>query len=127
MPLIPAWALQLATGNIGVPGGSSGGLFWGKIQGPRCGAFPVPPHSDPSIPVYEWPDTILSGNSRGRSLKGAYITGSNLLAQGSDIQKNIRAFQRLDLIIGHDLFLTPTMALCDIVFRWLLFWKERIL
>ncbi|MDA3958666.1 molybdopterin-dependent oxidoreductase, partial [Oceanispirochaeta sp.] len=109
-------ALQLATGNIGVPGGSSGGLFWGKIQGPRCGAFPVPPHSDPSIPVYEWPDTILSGNSRGRSLKGAYITGSNLLAQGSDIQKNIRAFQRLDLIIGHDLFLTPTMALCDIVF-----------
>ena len=36
--------------------------------------------------------------------------------QGSDIQKNIRALQKLDLLIGHDFFLTPTMALCDIVF-----------
>ena len=113
-------ALQLATGNIGVAGGSSGGLFWGKIQGPRCGSLPVPPHDDPSIPVYEWPDYILREQEQyqkeGRTLKGAYITGSNLLAQGSDLQKNIRAFQKLELAIGHDFFLTPSMALCDIVF-----------
>ncbi|MDC7236068.1 MAG: molybdopterin-dependent oxidoreductase [Spirochaetales bacterium] len=104
-------ALQLATGNIGIPGGSSGGAFWGKSPGIPCPSFPVPPHDDPTIPVYEWPDQILEKN-----IRGAYITGGNLVAQGSDIRKNIRAFQNLDLAIGHDFFLTPTMALCDIVF-----------
>ncbi len=104
-------ALQLATGNIGIPGGSSGGMIWGKVPGPACPSLTVPPHDDPSVPVYEWPDEILKGG-----IKGAYITGSNLLAQGSDLKKNIRAFGMLDLIIGHDFFLTPTMALCDIVF-----------
>jgi anaerobic dimethyl sulfoxide reductase subunit A len=113
-------ALQLATGNIGKSGGSSGGMFWGKMQGPRCGKFPVPSQNDPTIPVYEWPDYILQEEEpyreTGLDLKGAYITGSNLLAQGSDIQKNIRAFQKLELIIGHDFFMTPTMALCDVIF-----------
>lgn len=104
-------ALQLATGNIGVPGGSSGGIFWGAMPGPRCPSLPLVPHGDPSIPVYEWPDHILKGD-----VKGAYITGSNLLVQGSDIQKNIRAFHKLDLVIGHDFFMTATMALCDIIF-----------
>lgn len=104
-------ALQLATGNIGIPGGGSGGMFWGKIPGPRCASFPVPSHNNISIPVYEWPDHILK-----RDIKAAYITGGNLLSQGSDIRKNLRAFQNLDLVIGHDFFLTPTMALSDIVF-----------
>jgi anaerobic selenocysteine-containing dehydrogenase len=104
-------ALQLATGNIGVPGGSSGGMFWGKMPGPRCASFPLPSHNNLSIPVYEWPDHILKAD-----IKAAYITGGNLLSQGSDISKNIKAFQNLELIIGHDFFLTPTMALCDIVF-----------
>ena len=109
-------ALQLATGNIGIKGGSSGGMFWGKMPQPFCPSLPVPAHSDPGVPVYEWPDVILSGQKGIPPIRGAYITGSNFLVQGSDIQKNIRAFQELELIIGHDFFLTPTMALCDIVF-----------
>ncbi|MDC7239250.1 MAG: molybdopterin-dependent oxidoreductase [Spirochaetales bacterium] len=104
-------ALQVATGNVGVSGGSSGGFFWGRMPGPRCSFLPVPHNSDPVIPVYEWPDHMLEGK-----FKGAYLTGSNLAAQGSDITKNIRAFQNLELVIGHDFFMTPTMALCDIVF-----------
>ncbi len=111
-------ALQLATGNTGIPGGSSGGMFWGRMPRPYCPSVPVPPNSDPSFPVYIWPDVILEGKFRERDyrIKGAYITGSNLLAQGSDIPKNIRALSSLELIIGHDFFLTPTMAMCDIIF-----------
>ena len=111
-------ALQLATGNIGKPGGSSGGMFWGKMPSPYCPALPVIPHADPSFPVYVWPDVILNQQFQGRSfpLHGAYITSSNLMSQGSDIHKNIRALQKLELIIGHDFFLTPTMAMCDIIF-----------
>lgn len=111
-------ALQLATGNIGVPGGSSGGMIWGRMPRPGCRSFPVPSHKDPSFPIYLWPDVILNRQYEGKKfkIKAAYITGGNLLAQGSDLQKNIRAFGELELIIGHDFFLTPTMALCDIVF-----------
>ncbi len=111
-------ALQLATGNTGRPGGSSGGMFWGRMSRPYCPTVPAVPHSDPSFPVYAWPDVILNQQFQGRPyhLKGAYITSSNLMSQGSDILKNIQALQKLDLIIGHDFFLTPTMAMCDIVF-----------
>jgi anaerobic dimethyl sulfoxide reductase subunit A len=111
-------ALQLATGNTGIPGGSSGGMVWGKMPGPYCPSIPVPPQNDPAFPVYQWADVILKGELEGKKypIKGVYFTGSNFLAQGSDIKKNIRALQKLELIIGHDFFLTPTMALCDIVF-----------
>jgi len=106
-------ALQAATGNTGIPGGSSGGMFWGKLPEPYCPSIQAPKiQTNPSFPVYEWPDRILND----KKIKAVYITGGNLLAQGSDIQKNIHAFQKLDLAIGHDLFLTPTMAMCDIVF-----------
>lgn len=110
--------LQAVTGNVGVPGGSSGGAFWGKLARPGCASLPVPPNTDPGLPVYQWPDAILEGKQGGwpSDIRGVYATGSNLVTQGSDIRKNIRAFQRLDLAIGHDQFLTPTMALCDIIF-----------
>lgn len=113
-----AMVMQTCTGNVGIKGGSSGGAFWGRIGQPFCPSIPVPPHSDPSFPAYHWPDAVLEGQKKGwpSDIKGAYITGSNLFSQGSDINKNIKAFNQLELVIGHDFFLTPTMAMCDIVF-----------
>ena len=53
---------RLATGNVGVPGGSSGGRVWGGLPLPRCGYLPVPTvPSGPSVPVYQWPDAVLDG------------------------------------------------------------------
>ncbi len=44
-----------------------------------------------------------------------YNVGSNLLSQGSDISKNIRAFEKAEFSVCHDYFLTPTASYCDIV------------
>ena len=55
-----AVALQAATGNFGKLGGSSGGLAWGRLPGPKCGALIAPvKKKHPTIPVYRWPDAVL--------------------------------------------------------------------
>jgi len=111
-------ALQAATGNIGKAGGSSGGEIWGKLPGIPFPSLPVPDISMlPNIPVYSWADAVLEGGSGGypSDIHAIYSIGGNYLNQGSDIKKNIRAFKRVDLVVTHDLFLTPTAQFSDIV------------
>jgi len=113
-----AVALQSATGNIGVPGGSSGTSIWNRLPVPRCGELPVPEvPGAPSVPVYRWSDAVLQGRGAEFStdIRAIYNVGSNYLAMGSDIYKNIRAFERVDFSVCHDYFLTPTARYCDVV------------
>jgi anaerobic selenocysteine-containing dehydrogenase len=42
--------------------------------------------------------------------------GGNFVNQGSDVQKNIAAFEKVAFSVSHDLFLTPTARYCDIIF-----------
>jgi len=110
-------ALQVATGNLGRLGGSSGGpTQW--LPAPRVGSLPIPPHpAQPSLPILHWPDAVLEGPAGGypSEIKAIYNTGSNYLAQGSDVNKNIRAFQKVEYSVCHDYFLTPTARQCDVV------------
>ena len=111
-------ALQVATGNVGVPGGSSGGNAWGGLPLPRCGRLPVPSApSCPSVPVYQWPDAVLDGRNSGfpNDIRAIYNTGGNYLSQGSDIHKNMKAFRKVEFAVCQDLFLTPTARFCDVV------------
>jgi anaerobic dimethyl sulfoxide reductase subunit A len=111
-------ALQAATGNIGVAGGSSGGEFWGRMPRVAFPSLPVPDNSSlPTIPVYRWPDAVLGGRAGGfpTDIRAIYSIGANYLNQGSDIKKNIRAFQKVDLVVTHELFMTPTAQFSDIV------------
>jgi anaerobic dimethyl sulfoxide reductase subunit A len=114
-------ALQTATGNIGIPGGSSGTNMWGRMGKPR---FPTPgrvPGWDTSeikyVPVYRWPDAVLEGEAGGypSNIKCLYVVGGNYLCTGSDVHKNIRAFDAADFSICQDLFMTPTARHCDVV------------
>jgi anaerobic dimethyl sulfoxide reductase subunit A len=110
-------ALQLATGNFGRRGGSTGSLN-NRLPTPRVGTLPVPAlHGQPKVPEVRWPDAILEGRSGGYAsdLHAAYSLGGNYLNQGSDIAKNIAAFQKLDFALCHELFLTPTARHCDVV------------
>ncbi len=114
-----AVVLQAATGNIGIPGGASGGNIWGRLPNPRCGSIdPLSQKHNPSIPVYQWPDTVLEGKAEGFSTDIRMIcsVGGNYLSQGSDIAKNIRAFSQVDFVLSHDVFLTPTCRWSDVVF-----------
>ena len=112
-----AIALQVATGNLGRLGGSSGDSN-NRLSAPRAGSLPVP-HIDtqPGVPILRWPDAVLEGRAGGypADIRAIYNTGSNYLNQGSDVRKNMRAFQAVEFSVCHDYFLTPTARFCDVV------------
>lgn len=111
-------ALQLATGNTGIPGGTTGGKFLSGLRRPRVGRMPVPDVSGlPGVPVLEWPDAILGGRAAGypTDIKAIYNVGGNYLNQGSDVRKSIRAFEAVEFSVCHDYFMTPTAQYCDVV------------
>ncbi len=113
-----AIALQVATGNLGIPGGSSGSPLWNKLPYPRMGEIGVPSNSvQSSVPEYRWPDAILEGKRGGypSDIKAIYNVGGNYLVQGSDIHKNTRAFGQVEFAVCHDYVLTPTAQYCDVV------------
>jgi anaerobic dimethyl sulfoxide reductase subunit A len=113
-----AVSLQVATGNIGVRGGSSGANILNKLPHPPCGTIALQrSHAGPSAPVYQWPDMVLEGRRGGypADIHFLYVVGCNYLSQGSDIFKNIRAFETVDFSVCHDYFLTPTARYCDVV------------
>jgi len=111
-------ALQIATGNFGVRGGSTGSIN-ALLPAPRVALLPAPA-SEPglSVPVVRWPDSILEGRAGGypSDIHAVYNLGSNFLNQGSDIRKNMAAFEKLDFAVTHEVFLTPTARHCDVIF-----------
>jgi anaerobic dimethyl sulfoxide reductase subunit A len=113
-----AIALQVATGNLGVLGGSTGGLTWGRLPAPKIQGLGIPPNPvEASLPVYRWPDAVLEGKGGGypSDVKAIYNVGGNLLIQGSDIHKNIEAFEGVEFSVCHERFMTPTARHCDVV------------
>jgi anaerobic dimethyl sulfoxide reductase subunit A len=112
-----AVALQIATGNFGRRGGSTGSIN-NRLPTPQVGTLPVPAlPNQPKVPVVRWPDAILEGRSGGYAsdIHALYSIGGNYLNQGSDIPKNIAAFQKVEFAICHELFITPTARYCDLV------------
>ena len=112
-----AIALQVASGNLGTPGGSSGAQFWNRLPAPRMPAIDAPAAPGACVPVYRWPDAILEGMVGGypSDVRAVYNVGGNYLVQGSDVRKGMRAFERLEFAVCHDYFLTPTARHCDVV------------
>jgi anaerobic dimethyl sulfoxide reductase subunit A len=111
-------ALQLATGNFGIPGGSTGSLN-NRLPTPRVGSIGEGEgdgNRNAHVPIVRWADAILEGPPAYPSrIHAIYSAGGNLLNQGADIAKNRRAFEALDFAVCHELFMTPTARWCDIV------------
>jgi len=113
-------ALQVATGNFGVPGGSTGSLN-NRLPSPAIGQMSdLAENLDarpPTVPVLRWPDAILEGRAGGYpgDIAAAYIAGFNAVNQGADSLKSMRALQSLEFSVCHDMFMTPTARLCDVV------------
>jgi anaerobic dimethyl sulfoxide reductase subunit A len=82
------------------------------------GRIAVPSNPSPaSVPVCRWPDAVLEGRQGGypSDIKAIYNVGGNFLVQGSDVHKNIRAFDAAEFAACHDYVLTPTARYCDVV------------
>ncbi|HIH89533.1 TPA: molybdopterin-dependent oxidoreductase, partial [Candidatus Bathyarchaeota archaeon] len=113
-----AITLQTATGNLGVPGGSSGALAFGTLPFPKMPQIGIPPNpAKASIPVYLWADVVLEGRRGGfpTDIKAIYNVGGNYLSTAADTHKVIRAFEAVEFSVCHDFFLTPTARYCDVV------------
>jgi anaerobic dimethyl sulfoxide reductase subunit A len=113
-----AVCLQVATENVGIRGGSTGGNVLNKLPHPRCGTIEWNGNETGlAIPVYRWPDAALEGKKGGypSDVHFIYTIGCNYLAQGSDVRKNIKAFEKVDFSVCHDYFLTSTARYSDVV------------
>jgi anaerobic dimethyl sulfoxide reductase subunit A len=113
-----AMVLQAATGNTGKMGGASGGCIWEGLPVPECGGMDTADRPEnPLIPEYCWPDAILEGKNGGFpvDIKAIYNVGGNYLSQGSDIKKNMHAFNQVEFSVCHEQFMTPTAAYCDVI------------
>jgi anaerobic dimethyl sulfoxide reductase subunit A len=110
-------ALQVATGNFGQRGGSTGSMN-NFLPRPRVGKIDVLPGPELAhVPTLRWPDVILEGRAGGypSDIHAIYNCGGNLLNQGSDIRKNMNAFEKVDFSVSQEMFLTPTARWCDVV------------
>ncbi|GAB1432188.1 molybdopterin-dependent oxidoreductase [Spirochaetota bacterium] len=116
-------ALQIASGNFGLMGGSSGSIN-SRLPGPKISRLPAWTVKGQAIsyPILRWPDAILAGTEESYyketpsvPIKAAYIAGFNALGQGADINKSYKALKTLEFSVCHDLFLTPTAKMCDVV------------
>ena len=109
-------ALQLATKNFGLSGGSTGSLN-NRLPGCRIASIGEGDGSgNRHFPVLRWADAVLqTGQGDSAPIRAVYSAGGNFLNQGADIAKNVRAFESLDFAICHELFMTPTARYCDLI------------
>ena len=112
-----ASTLAAITGNIGVKGGHSAG-------GPE---YVDMGFIDESLSVHETLhhevhftglyDALLNPKpeSKRPECKLLYIVGCNLLNQNLNLNKGKQALMKMDFVVTHELFLTPTARFADIV------------
>jgi anaerobic dimethyl sulfoxide reductase subunit A len=110
-------ALQLASGNFGLEGGSTGSLN-NRLSKPMVGRIPLGEEKKRTarFPILRWPDRILDCQDSDTSrIQAIYSAGGNYLNQGADIRKSEKALSSLEFMVCHDLFLTPTARWADVV------------
>lgn len=110
-------ALQLATGNFGLAGGSTGSLN-NRLPAPRMARIgDLAPEGGAAVPTLRWPEAVLGGVDAGfpSDIRGVYVAGSNLLNQGGDLGASVRAMESVEFSVCHEMFLTPTARWCDLI------------
>ncbi len=117
-----AVAIQLVTQNSGMRGASSGSIN-NRLPGVRVGKLSeIPRDTDVSklctktVPILRWADAILNPQRYGlRKIRALYSAGGNFFNQGANVLKNRAAFDSVEFIVSHELFMTPTAVHSDVV------------
>ncbi|MEE8399560.1 MAG: molybdopterin-dependent oxidoreductase [Desulfobacterales bacterium] len=131
-----AITLAAMTGNIGISGGNAPGSLSAAAMTFRVpypissgGGNPIERGSSPRkyalppgapgtrIHNSDIADAILKGKSGGfpEDYKFLYLNSNNFLNQFPNTNKAMEAFRKLDFIVAHEQFMTPTAKFADIL------------
>ena len=83
----------------------------------ECAIKGINPHTADKINTTKMWDAILMGKAGGyfSDVKMAYIIGGNGLNQLCDTNRAVQAIKKLDFMVVHDQFITPTARFADIL------------
>jgi anaerobic dimethyl sulfoxide reductase subunit A len=121
-----AYALAAITGNVGIPGGSSGCSGGAKDHGlKRLTAGPNPANARVASALLA--DLLERGRAGGypTDIKMIYSACGDLVNQCPNVTKTVAALDTLEFIVVHDHFLTPTARYADIVLPATTFWERN--
>ncbi len=127
-----AATLAAMTGNIGIHGGGAAGFE----RGPLGAMFPNRPLRPGDLDITKrlkskihsakiW-DAIIEGKAGGypSDIKLMYIVSSNPLNQFFNANKGVRALKKLETVIVHEQFMTPTARFADILLPANTIWER---
>jgi anaerobic dimethyl sulfoxide reductase subunit A len=122
-----AYALCAITGNVGIPGGSSG-VSNGATG--RAGIENLPTGANPLKSRVASPllaDLLARGKAGGypADIKMIYSVGGDLFNQAPNVNKIVGALDSIEFLVAQDHFLTPTARYADIVLPATTFWERN--
>jgi len=141
--------LAAMTGNIGISGGSAASAVFGPgpffSTGPSMEIPDNPVESEAPITkgklptrdiylngpgalnIHKVTDAILKGKAGGypADVKLLYVQSSDFLNQSANINKIVQAFEKLELVVVEEQFMTPTARFADVVLPVCTFLERR--
>jgi len=122
-----AYALAAVTGNIGIPGGNTG-VSNGATG--RLGVKSLPAGTNPAgarVASSLLADLLERGRAGGypADVKLIYSAAGDLFNQLPNVRKITAAAERLEFMVVHDHFVTPTARYADIVLPATMFWERN--
>jgi anaerobic dimethyl sulfoxide reductase subunit A len=122
-----AYALAAMTGNVGIPGGNSG---TSNGATGRCGIRLLPAGTNPTgarVASSKLADLLDRGRAGGypADIKMVYSVAGDLFNQVPNVGRIVAAAQRLEFMVVHDHFLTPTARYADVVLPATTFWERN--
>ena len=122
-----AYALAAMTGNVGIAGGNSG---TSNGATGRYGIRSLPVGTNPAGARVATPllaDLLERGRAGGypADIRMIYSAAGDLFNQLPNVTKTIAAADRLEFMVVHDHFLTPTAKYADILLPATTFWERN--
>jgi anaerobic dimethyl sulfoxide reductase subunit A len=122
-----AYALAAITGNVGIPGGSSG-VSNGATG--RAGLRMLPTGRNPIDARVASPllaDLLARGRAGGypADIKLIYSAAGDLFNQCPNVRKIAASLDGVEFIVAQDNFLTPTARFADVVLPATTFWERN--